>query len=157
MPLRKALAAVVCIAILGAQLWTIYPISRVTNGWYWPFLSYPMYAIAHGRGDSLVVSELRVATCGHAERSTIVTSGEIGIPWQKLAGVLNSIVRNREAPAESRDVARVTRALSAQLPGRYCAASVWTRVVYVADTSTHHLRGPMRRAAEWPMNRTGSR
>ena len=152
---RKVLAAVVCIAVLGAQLRASLPISRVTQGWYWPFLSYPMYAIAHERGDSLVVPELRVATCGSTAYTTIETTDSLGVPRAQLNNLLYVIARSPNASGAARVSAKITHVLDAQFPGRYCAASVWTRVVFVTDTATHHVRAPMRRVAEWAMNGTG--
>ena len=155
MSARKVVASFVCIAILGAQLRASLPISRVTNGWYWPFLSYPMYAIAHERGDSLVVSELRIASCATPAVTTIADVDSLGVSRAELGALLSDIARHRGAGAGRSLRERMTRVVDAQFPGRFCEASVWTRTVLVADTATHHLRAPMHRAAEWAMNRTG--
>ncbi|MGH7621037.1 MAG: hypothetical protein ACREMU_01740 [Gemmatimonadaceae bacterium] len=143
----KALAAVACALTLGAQLRASLPISRVTNGWYWPFLSYPMYAIAHDRRDSLLVAELRVTTCASPAITTVASGDSLGVPSAELNTTLTAIAREPSARGER----AVTRVVDAQFPGRYCGASVWTRTVLVSDTATHHLRVPMRRAAAWPL------
>jgi len=155
MQLPKIVAASLCTAILGAQLWASFPISRTTNGWYWPFMSYPMYAIAHERGDSLVVPELRVTKCTTPAVTTIADFDSLGAPPAQLNALLTTIARGSGTPSEQRLRERLTRLVDAQFPGRYCKAAVWTRTVFVADTSTHHLRAPMRRAAEWAMNSIG--
>jgi hypothetical protein len=151
MSVRRLAAASLCVAILGAQLRASLPISRVTNGWYWPFLSYPMYAIAHDRSDSLLVAELRVTTCASPAITTVASVDSLGVPSAELNTALSAIAREPSARGE-RAVARV---VDAQFPGRYCGASVWTRTVRVSDSATHHLRAPMRSAATWSLRDGG--
>lgn len=155
MHLPKALVAALCAVILAAQLRASLPISRVTNGWYWPFLSYPMYAIAHARGDSLVVRELRVATCGRPAVTTTLSSDALGIPLAQLDGLLREIARDPGAPGTRAFTAKAARAIDAHFPGRFCEASEWARTVFVADPATHRLHGAMRRVAVWPMTDAG--
>jgi hypothetical protein len=155
MQLPKAIAAGVCIVVLGAQLFVSFPISREQHGWYWPFLPYPMYSVPHARADTLVLPELRVAECGSSDFATIATPETLGIPRNQYHRLLGITYRDSSAAARSRAAARLTAVIDAQFPGRYCSASSWVRVVRIADTSTHHLRVPMRRTAVWQMNRTG--
>ena len=151
MPLPKIVAAGVCTAILGAQLWATFPISKELRAWYWPFVPYPMYAVAHARDDSFVSPALRVATCGSTEAKTVLTAHELGVLDEQLRLSLIYITVAPNAPRARREYGKLTRAIEAQHPGRFCTASVWMRVVKVSDTTTHHAYGKMREVAAWAM------
>jgi hypothetical protein len=155
MPLPKLVAAAVCIGVLGAQIFIASPASPNRNGWYWPFLPYPMYAKAHARSDTVVVPQLRLAECGGAKADEILPEDSLGVPLGQLLSSLTTIARVPESAAAKSAAGRLSRAIEAQYPGRYCTASAWVRTVYVADTSTYDLHEPMRRAAEWAVNREG--
>ena len=155
MPLSRIVALVVSATVLGAQLVISSPISPERHGWYWPFLTYPMYAEAHFRSDSLAVSELRVANCGSDALTTILMTDSLGAPRNQLLTLLAIAARAPESVAGRRAEARLSRAVESQYPARYCTASAWVRVAYVADTSTYHVRMPMRRAAVWLVNAPG--
>ena len=155
MPLPKIVAAGVCIAVLGAQIASSSPFVAGDGVWYWPFLRYSMYANAHASADSLLVSELRVARCGHMDFSRTILADSLGIPPAQLNSLLVMIGRATGATADRDAELKVGRAVEAQYPGRYCAASAWLRVVHVADTSTYTVRAPMRRVAEWTLERGG--
>jgi hypothetical protein len=116
-----------------------------------------MFAVAHGRDDSLVVSQLRVTVCGAPVVRTIVSVDSLGPPPGPINKLLYAIARDTETSKERRQREKMTRVLDAQSPGRFCEASVWTRTVFVADTATHHLQGTMWRAASWSMNRTSGK
>jgi hypothetical protein len=155
MPLPKLVAAAVCIGVLGAQISIASPASPNRNGWYWPFLPYPMYAKAHARTDTLVVPQLRVAECGGATAEMILPEDSLGAPLSQLLSNLTTIARVPHSEVATIAAERLSRAIEAQYPGRYCTASAWVRTVYVADRATSDLHGPMRRAAVWAVNRTG--
>jgi len=155
MPLPKFVAAAVCASVLGAQVVISSPISPERHGWYWPFLTYPMYAEAHFLSDSLTVTELRVAECGSDALATVLMTDSLAAPRNQLLTLLVIAVRHPESPAGRSAEAKLSRAVESQYPGRYCTASAWARVAYVADTSTYHLQMPMRRAAVWPVNDAG--
>jgi hypothetical protein len=155
MPLPKVVASAVCVLVLGAQIAISEPISPEQHGWYWPFLPYPMYAVSHARSDSLFVPELRVATCGSDAFSSTLTTDSLAAPRNQLVTLMAAAVRAPESTRGRRDEAKLSGAVEAQYPSRYCTASVWMRVVYVADTSTYRLQAPMRLAASWPINRSG--
>ena len=155
MPIPKAVAAGVCIAALGAQILSSSPFAAGDGSWYWPFLRYSMYANAHASADSLLVPELRVARCGTTELRDRMTPDALGIPPPQLSALLVVIGRAPDAAAGQMAEAKVGRAVEAQYPGHYCAASAWLRVVHVADTSTYTVRAPMRRVAEWALERGG--
>ncbi|MEO6209859.1 MAG: hypothetical protein ABIQ10_06995 [Gemmatimonadaceae bacterium] len=155
MPLPKAVAAAVCIAVLGAQIASSSPLVAGGGVWYWPFVRYSMYADAHAGGDSLLVPELRAAQCGHTELTDTILPDSLGIPSLQLGSLLVAIGRAPEAAAGQMAEAKVGRAVEAQYPGRYCSASAWLRVVYVADISTYTVRAPMRRVAAWTLDRGG--
>lgn len=157
MPLPKVIAAAVCASILGAQVIMSSPISPDRRGWYWPFLAYPMYAEAHFASDSFTVPELRVAKCGSDAQTTILTRDSLSTPRNQLLTLLILVVRAPESVDARRAEGKLSRAVEAQYPGQYCTASAWVRVVHVADTSTHHLRLPMRRAANWQVNEPGAK
>ena len=157
MPLPKFVAAGVCTAILGAQLWISFPISKELRSWYWPFLPYPMYAVAHGRDDYFIVSELRVAACGSTRYATMLTAEDVGLSIEQLSQALVYIAQAPHAPRADRAAGMVSRAIEAQHPGRYCSASSWLRVVSVSDTSTHHAYAKTHMAAEWAMFEKGAR
>lgn len=155
MPLPKFVASAVCVGVLGAQLAISSPISPERHGWYWPFLAYPMYAEAHFRSDSLSISELRVARCGSHELTTVLMTDSLGVPRNQLLTLLSIAVRAPSSAAARSAEARLSRAVESQYPARFCTASAWVRVAYVADTSTYHVQMPMRRAAVWPVNDPG--
>ncbi|MEO8880580.1 MAG: hypothetical protein ABI446_09295 [Gemmatimonadaceae bacterium] len=155
MPLPKIVASGVCIAVLGSQILSSSPGVPGDGLWYWPFLRYSMYANAHVSGDSLLVSELRVARCGLTDFGNILPADSLGIPPVQLGSLLVTIGRAPDAPASQDAERKLGRAIAAQYPGRYCSASAWLRVVYVSDTSTYTVRAPMRRVAEWTLDRLG--
>jgi hypothetical protein len=151
MPLPKPVAAGICAAILGAQLWVSFPISKELRAWYWPFLPYPMYATAHERGDVLFLPQLRVATCGSPRYDKVLTAADVGVSAEQLKLALVYIARAPHAPRADRASKSLSDAIEAQHPGRYCKASAWLRVVSVSDTSTHHAYAATRFAAEWSL------
>ena len=151
MQLPKFVAAGVCTLVLGAQLRVSLPISKDVRGWYWPFLPYPMYAAPHKSSDYFIVPELRVAACGRTALTTVVGQDSLGIWTEQLNTMLVGIAHDTSAASARHASAKLSRAIDAQFPGRYCSASVWLRVVTVADTSTHHVSAPMRLAATWSM------
>ena len=157
MPLPKLVAATVCASILGAQIVISSPISPERHGWYWPFLAYPMYAESHTRRDSLVVPELRVAKCGSEALTTVLMTDSLAVPRNQLLTLLVIAARSPESANARRAEARLSGAVDSRYPGQYCSASAWMRVAYVSDTSTYHVRVPMRRAAVWPVNRSGGK
>lgn len=153
MPLPKVVATGICIAVLGTQLLVSSPVLPNPHGWYWPFLAYPMYAESHTRSDSLIVTELRVARCGSDVLDTIISADDLGAPRNQLHNLLLSAWRAPESETGARAEARVSRAVEAQYPGRFCTASAWKRVVYVTDPSTYRVRAPMQRVAVWSLER----
>ena len=157
MQLPKFVAAGVCTVILGAQLWVSFPISKEMRGWYWPFLPYPMYAAPHESSDSFIIPELRVAACGKTEIATVIAPASLGLATEQFNSILTAIARAPNAESGRRTSARLARAIEAQFPGRYCAASAWVRVVSVADTATHHVSAPVRLAATWSMSDASTR
>ena len=157
MALPKSVAAAACIGILGAQIAIASPPFLNRYGWHWPFLPYPMYALAHARSDSLVLSELRAAECGRDSVSGVITPESLGTPLYQLPNLLTSIARAPESEAAHKAMGRVSRAVEAQYPGRYCSASAWVRTVFVADTATHGLNRPMHRSATWAVVEKGKK
>jgi len=157
MQLPKFVAAGVCIAILGAQIRETFPITREARGWYWPFLPYPMYAVPHKSGDYFIVPELRVAACDNPERFTAMSPAKLGVSPEQVALMLTTIAHASNSASGRNTSARLSRAIDAQFPGRYCAASAWIRVVTVADTATYDVSAPMRLAATWSMTDASSR
>ncbi|MDQ2768792.1 MAG: hypothetical protein M3Y30_16750 [Gemmatimonadota bacterium] len=157
MPLPKVVAAAVCASVLGAQFAIASPLSPERHGWYWPFLPYPMYSESHFRSDSLVVPELRVARCGSDEFTATLMTDSLAIPRSQLLTLLVAVRRAPASAAARSGEALLGRAVEAEYPAQYCTASAWVRVVYVADTSTYELRGPMRRAAVWPVHESGAK
>lgn len=153
MPLPKAVATAACIAVLSTQLLASSPASRNPQGWYWPFLAYPMYAESHTSSDSLTVTELRVARCGGEDFDRIIAADDLGVPMNQLHNLLLSIARAPNSETGSRASAQLSHTVEAQYPGRFCAASAWVRVVHVSDTSTYRVRAPMLRMATWSFER----
>ena len=156
MTLPKLVAVAVSTCVLGAQILISSPLSPERHGWYWPFLAYPMYAEAHSLSDSLVVPELRVARCGSDVSSTTLMTDSLAVPRNQLLTLLVVVARAPESEEARSAESKLSRAVEAQYPARYCSASAWMRVVHVADTSTYHVRMPMRRAAVWPVNESGA-
>ena len=112
--------------------------------------------VAH-QSDSLVVPELRVATCGSEALTTVLMTDSLAVPRNQLLTLLVIAARSPESANARSAEARLSGAVDSRYPGRYCSASAWMRVAYVADTSTYHVRVPMRRAAVWPVNRSGGK
>jgi hypothetical protein len=156
MTLPKLVAVAVSACVLGAQILISSPLSPERHGWYWPFLAYPMYAEAHSLSDSLVVPELRVTRCGSNASSVTLMTDSLAVPRNQLLTLLVVVARAPDSEEARSAELKLSRAVEAQYPARYCSASAWMRVVHVADTSTYHLRMPMRRAADWPVNQAGA-
>ena len=156
MPLPKLLVTVACVAVLATQFAVATPLAA-DRSWYWPFLPYPMYSKAHARSDTLIVSQLRVRACGESKREEILEASTLGAPLQQLTSLLTKIARAPDSDTANEAKGRLGRAIEAEFPARYCAASAWARTVRVADPLTYDLHNPMRRAAVWNLNRTESR
>ena len=156
MPLPKLVAASLCAGVLGVQLAVAIPPAS-DRSWYWPFLPYPMYSKAHAHSDSLIVAELRVRECGESKSDVILNASVFGTPLHQLTALLTTIARAPDSNSANVAKARLGRAIEAEFPARYCAASAWARTVRVADPLTYDLHNPMRRAAVWKLNRTESR
>jgi hypothetical protein len=151
MPLPKLVAAVVCAGILGTQIVIASPMSP-DRSWYWPFLPYPMYSRAHTVSDTIVVAQLRASECVSASNETILSERSLGAPLHQLVSLVTTIARAPESDTAAVARERLSGAIEAQYPGRYCAASAWVRTTRVADGATYDLRGPMHRAAAWTLN-----
>jgi hypothetical protein len=80
----------------------------------------------------------------------------LAVPRNQLLTLLVVVARAPESEEARRAESKMSRAIEAQYPARYCSASAWMRIVRVADTSTYHLRMPMRRVAVWPVNGLGA-
>ncbi|MEP7088089.1 MAG: hypothetical protein ABI884_12360 [Gemmatimonadota bacterium] len=156
MPLPKYIAGVVCVSVLGAQVIASSSGSSNRHGWYWPFLAYPMYAESHARSDTLVIPELRVDACAKGAPGATLTSDSLSTPHNQLGALLIAAARAPGSSAAKGAEAKLSRAVEAQYPARFCRASAWIGVVRVGDTSTHHLDLPMRGVVTWPVNGGGS-
>ncbi len=156
MPLPKFVAVAAIVGVLGAQLAVATPLAT-DRSWYWPFLPYPMYAKAHALSDTLVVPQLRVATCAAPHPETVMPARTLGPPLQQVMSLLGTVARAPESEEGTAARARLSRAIEAEFPARYCSASVWVRIVRVADPSTYDLRNPMQRAAAWSVNEASAR
>jgi hypothetical protein len=156
MPLPKLVAAAVVAGVLGAQFVVATPLAP-DRSWYWPFLPYPMYAKAHQASDTLAVPQLRVSACGSARPEAIMSASALGAPVQQVTSLLGTIARAPESDQGAHARARLSRALEAEFPARYCTASVWVRTVRIADPSTYDLENPMRRAAVWSVKQADAR
>jgi hypothetical protein len=157
MALPKFFAGIVCASVLGTQSLIASPISPDQNGWYWPFLPYPMYAKSHARTDTLVVPQLRATECAGAKSEVVLTGDSLGTPSSQLLSSMITIAHVPESEAAKKAAGRLSEAIEAQYPGRFCTAWAWVRTVYVADTATYDLQRPMRRVAEWAVNRAAKK
>lgn len=153
MPLPKLLAAAACISLLGAQLSVAFPPASVRT-WYWPFLPYPMYSTAHALSDTLIVPQLRAGECANATHEVTLDATTLGAPLHALAGLLTTIAHAPDSEEATDAKRRISRAVEAEFPARYCTASAWARTIRVADTATYDLRTPMHRVAVWNVNHT---
>jgi hypothetical protein len=156
MPLPKFVAVSVCAVVLGAQLAVSSPLVS-DRSWYWPFLPYPMYATAHARTDTIAVPQLRASECGTAKPEMVVSAETLGVPLHQLTSLVSTIARRPASEVADSAKSRLSRAIEAQYPARYCEMSAWVRTVRVSDPSTYDLGNPMRRASVWNVNRTASR
>jgi hypothetical protein len=156
MPLPKVVAAAACIGVLGAQLAVATPLAP-DRSWYWPFLPYPMYARAHAQSDTLVVPELRVSECADTRAEVALPARELGAPLRQVTTLLATIARAPNTLAADSARGRLSRAIEAQYPARYCKASAWVRTVRVSDPETYGLAAPMHRAASWTVSDKSSR
>jgi hypothetical protein len=156
MPLPKLIAAAVCVSILGAQLSVAFPPAS-DRSWYWPFLPYPMYSKAHALSDTLVVPQLRAEQCEDPTHEVILDATTLGAPLHQLTGLLTTIARAPESAAADSAMGRLSRAIEAEYPARYCVAAAWARTIRVADTATYDLHSPLRRVTVWSVNRAESK
>jgi hypothetical protein len=156
MPLPRIIAVSICTGVLGVQLAVAVPPAS-ERSWYWPFLPYPMYSRSHARSDTLIVPQLRVRACGESTREEILDASTLGAPLHQLRSLLTMIVRAPNSDTANIARGRLARAIEAEFPARYCAASAWTRTVRVGDQSTYDLDNTMHLASEWELNRAGSK
>jgi hypothetical protein len=156
MPLPRIVAVSVCAGVLGAQLAISSPLAP-DRSWYWPFLPYPMYSSAHARSDTIAVPQLRASACGTAKPEVDVSAQTLGVPLHQLTSLLSTIARSPDSDVADSAKGRLSRAIEAEYPARYCEMSAWVRTVRVSDASTYNLENPMRRAAAWNVNRADSR
>jgi hypothetical protein len=152
MPLPKLIAAAACIGILGAQLSVSIP-PALDRSWYWPFLPYPMYSKAHAQSDTLVVTQLRARVCTGAAEEVALDQNALGAPQHQLTFFLTTIAGAPGSAAAIDATGRLSRAIEAEYPARYCEASVWARTVRVADPATYALHNRLHRVAVWDVSR----
>ena len=130
MSFRKAFAIVVILFVLGVQSWTMLPPGAPARGRHWPFMDYPMYAVARHVGDSLVRYELRVATCEPGARSASLSSRELGLGQSRLPQMLamaarESTERDRRPLAAADTIGMLVRHKTPQA----CSVQIWRQVL----------------------------
>lgn len=124
--LKKAFA----IAVSGGML--LFQAAEVvspTDGWYWPFMDYPMYSVPNYEGDTYFEYGLRLAPCDPGQPPRAMDFGAMGIQYFDFRTLLveAAVVNDRweireETTAQARRFLG-RRAVRRAGPG-YCRAEI---------------------------------
>lgn len=126
-PLRQLVVSVILAGILAAQTYMSVPPDRASGGWYWPFVSYPMYRQARHVGDELNFTRLDGVPCEGGE-PTVLTYEDLGIQWHSLHLTMLDLLEEPE-PGSSEPGAWLRRMVAEKHAGAICTARVSTRTV----------------------------
>jgi len=149
---RKLWAALVVGAFLVPFTVAAVPSPATDGGWFWPFMSYPMYSEARRPGDVARLHELRARECdaaGAPGRS--VTVGEHDIPirifrfWRLLVNATEGTPAAAEQ-ARQRLVPMVTKSLP-----RTCRIEIWERSYVIGEQGLEDRYPPWRQVVTWPV------
>ncbi len=134
--LKKLAISAVIVGVLALQIWVMIP-STHRGGWYWPFLSYPMYSVAHHASDSVEILRLALATCSAPDRFFPVPDS-LGIPKLSFPELLKAVDNGSSA---------ATATLDADILSRYsraCRGRILVRSVLVGTYNwTDSLPAPI--------------
>jgi hypothetical protein len=158
MLLRKLFAVGVAGAVLGIQfVITILPIS---DEWYWPFTTYPMYSAPHYRTDSVSDVRLRARACDSTSAAPVsLGSRDVGVSEFQLRYELTEVTRAATAtPLDTTRIAERTGyvdALVRHVPGRWCEVEIWERRYPNTGTVIPADSLPWRLSVRWPVGLGG--
>lgn len=130
-PLRRYFVSVLLAGILAAQVYMTIPPIRDAGGWYWPFISYPMYRQARHVGDELRFTRLEAVPCEGGEPTTL-THRDLGIQWHNLHLTMLSILESPEL-GESEREAWLRSLVAEKHSGAVCTARVYTRSLHLGN------------------------
>lgn len=157
MRLRKGYAVAVIAVILGMQAWASSPSGP--GGWYWPFMSYPMYSGAHYADETVRELQLRLRACGApvaADRSTVVGWKDLPLRRQRLRATLATAAGERTEDPDTavRQKAQrfVSRLVRERWPESYCRAEVWTKDYRNGSSAADLRRVEWRLRQSWTLS-----
>ena len=156
MSFRKAFAIVVILFVLGAQAWTMLPPGAPARGRHWPFMDYPMYAVARHVGDSLVRYDLRVRSCEPGARAVSVSGRELRLGQSRLPQMLamaarESTERDRRPLAAADTIRILVRGVRPQA----CSFQIWSQVLVMTAAGMRDFDRPWDLVHEYADQRPG--
>jgi hypothetical protein len=143
MSFRKAFATLVILFVLGVQAWTILPPGAPARSRHWPFMDYPMYAVARHVGDSLVRYDLRVHPCEPGARAVSVSGRELRLGQSRLPQMLEMAARESterdERPLAAADTIRI---LVRRVKPQACSFQIWRQVLVMTAVGMRDFDRP---------------
>jgi hypothetical protein len=153
-PLRKTLAALISCAVLGGQVWALFPVGRGSREYYWPFLDYPMYSAVHYATDFVPMFQLRVVACGQTSGEVPVSHADLGLTPQRFTGFLSELTEHHAdgTPAtRARAAAFLGNVVGGRLQGHYCRAEVWIKRHANGGDMARNLDSNWQRGYSWAL------
>jgi len=127
--LGRLYALAVVASFLGVQV-AAQTLDRGSS--FFPFVAYPMYSQAHGPGETIRYTELRLASA-HPEFPAYAPPGRaLGLPnniYSKLRDGAISRAATVQAPGEDGAARTLARLLSRHSDPHYTRAEIWTREI----------------------------
>ncbi len=158
MGLPKVFAAAFCAAVVALQAYTMLP-GRAGNGWYWPFVNYPMYSRTHRAGDSFSRLDLRAVPCTPGGAGRPISGEHLRVKWApyKLMLLEAAGLRDTSTPeVAERAIARLRTLAATRLPFQTCRLQLWAWKFTVGPSGLEPTDSTWRLAGEWSLLDTTS-
>lgn len=156
MGLPKVFAAAFCAAVISLQAYALIP-GRGGNGWFWPFVNYPMYSRTHHLGDSFSRLDLRAVFCAPEVAARSISGEHLHVKWAaykltllQAAGLLDTAT---PAAAEGA-ITRLRRLAATRLDFPACRLQLWTWKFTVGPQGLEPVDSTWRLAGEWSVGDT---
>jgi hypothetical protein len=136
----------------GLLLFQAVELVRPTDGWYWPFLDYPMYSWPQPKGSVYLDYAFRVQPCEPGGESREIHRDAVGMEYFQFHQLLDQAASVAD-PWHPRQVAQARGTLSRLVLERIdagaCTGEVWVQRHHMEDGVGHQ-------ASEWELARAWS-
>lgn len=172
MNLHKLFATAIITAVIGLQVWMVFPPGGADRLWHWPFMNYQMYTTPHYLGEAIRRHQLHVDACSTGAPSRLVQWDDVRVKSFIYRGMLRRVAMvaaprpdppkrpTREIPPAEADslVDELSRLIRTQLPGFYCRARLLEQLLIVGPNGVRDFNQPWEPVREWSVaSSAGSR